>query len=65
MTYQVFLTVILPKEIEANSPEDAALNAMTGTPYLIVELPEVWNKDTHERYNFVESKWVKEEEEEE
>lgn len=63
MKYQVFLTVIVPTEVEGNSPEDAALNAIIGTPYPIVELPEVWNKDTHERYDFVESKWVKEEEE--
>lgn len=64
MKYQVFLTVTVSTEVEGNSPEDAALNAIIETPYPIVDLPEVWNKDTGEKYDFVESKWIKEEEEE-
>lgn len=64
MKYRALLTVTIPMEIEGNSPEDAALNAIIQTPYPIVDLPEIYNKETGEKYNFVESKLIKREEEE-
>lgn len=63
MKYRALVTVTMPIEVEGNSPEDAALNAIIQTPYFIVDLPEIYNKETGERYDFVESKLVKKEEE--
>ena len=64
MKYRALVTVVMPIEVEGNSPEDAALNVIIQTPYPIVDLPELYNKETGEKYDFVESKLVKREEEE-
>ena len=64
MKYRALVAVVMPIEVEGNSPEDAALNAIIQTPYPIVDLPEIYNKETGEKYDFVESKLVKREEEE-
>jgi hypothetical protein len=64
MKYRVLLTVVVPTEVEANSPEDAALNAIIETRYPVVDLPEVWNKETGEKYEFVKPKLLKKKEEE-
>ena len=61
MKYRALVTVVMPIEVEGNSPEDAALNAIIQTPYPIVDLPELYNKETGEKYDFVESRLVKRE----
>ena len=65
MEYRVLLTVVMPIDVKGDSPEGAALNAIINCHYPIVDLPKVYNKKTGEKYDFVESKLVKREEEEE